>query len=187
MCRGSSRHPFDLSDSRFVSGSEKSPLEQLAATTGRGFPNLLRARKRTATGLEDRRARLGRLHHDPDTSVVLMGSWGRAEVTEGSDDDFMVLINGPDDEVEPSIDEVRTVLDRAPGDQGVFGEPVPCDGLVENVGLDRDDNTNLTRRMLSCLSLCQVLRTTSTSPGVSECFADTSTSRSRTSARRAFC
>jgi hypothetical protein len=134
-----------------VSGGGKSPLGELAAKTGRNFPNLFRARERTATGLEDRRSRLARLPHDSDTSVVLMGSWGRGEVTHRSDDDFMVVIDGPDREVKPSIDEVRTVLDQAPGDQGVFGERVACDGLVENVGLDRDRNTNLTRRMLFLL------------------------------------
>lgn len=134
-----------------MTGSGKSPLEELAATTGRDFPNLRRARERTATGLEDRRARLASMRHDSDTSVVLMGSWGRAEVTGGSDDDFMVLIDGPDREVEPSIAGVKTVLDRAPGAQGVFGDPVSCDALVDNVGLDPDINANLTRRMLFLL------------------------------------
>ena len=43
------------------------------------------------------------------------------------------------------------MLDQAPSDQGVFGEPVFCDNLVEKVGLDRDDNKNLTRRMLFIL------------------------------------
>jgi hypothetical protein len=130
----------------------ESPLEQLGASSGRGFPNLLSARERTASGLEARRSRLAELAHDGDTSVVLMGSWGRAEVTAGSDDDFMVLVDGAErDEVEPSIEAVKTVLDQAPGDQGVFGEPVFCDNLVGNVGLDRDDNKNLTRRMLFIL------------------------------------
>ena len=134
-----------------MSGGGNNPLEELAARTGRDFPNLLRARQRTAAGLEERRARLAPLPHHREASVVLMGSWGRREVTRKSDDDFMVLINGPDREVEPSIDEVRTVLDQAPGNQGIFGKRVSCDDLVENVGLDRDDNTNLTRRMLFLL------------------------------------
>lgn len=130
----------------------ESPLEQLGASSGRGFPNLLSARERTASGLEARRSRLAELAHDGDTSVVLMGSWGRAEVTAGSDDDFMVLVDGAErDEVEPPIEAVKTVLDQAPGDQGVFGEPVFCDNVVGNVGLDRDDNKNLTRRMLFIL------------------------------------
>jgi UTP:GlnB (protein PII) uridylyltransferase len=32
---------------------------------------------------------------DPGATVVLMGSWGRREVTSESDDDFMVLFEGP--------------------------------------------------------------------------------------------
>lgn len=132
--------------------SSKSPLEELGAKNGRNFPNLLRAREVTTAGLEDRRLRLAELEHDPDAAVVLMGSWGRAEVTAGSDDDFMVLVDGPKRaEAKPSIEAVKTVLDRAPGDQGVFGVPVFCDNLVENIGLDRDDNRNLTRRMLFLL------------------------------------
>ena len=129
-----------------------SPLERLAAEAGRDFPNLLTARKATANGLQDRRPRLAELNHDDDVSVVLMGSWGRAEVTSGSDDDFMVLVDGPErSKVNPAIDQVKTVLDQAPGDQGLFGEPVSCNSLVEKIGLDQDDNSNLTRRMLFLL------------------------------------
>lgn len=135
-----------------MSRSGESPLEQLADKSGRDFGNLFAARRRTTSGLEERRARLGELTHDPDVSIVLMGSWGRAEVTTGSDDDFMVLVDGPRrEEAQPPVKAVKTVLDRAPGDQGIFGEPVSCDRLVENVGLDRDDNTNLSRRMLFLL------------------------------------
>lgn len=129
-----------------------SPLEQLGTSCRRDFPNLLSARDRTASELEERGGRLAGVDHDDDTSVVLMGSWGRAEVTSGSDDDFMLLVDGADREaVRPSIDAVKTVLDQAPGDQGLFGEPVFCANLVGNIGLDKDDNKNLTRRMLFLL------------------------------------
>lgn len=128
------------------------PLERLGVQAGRNFPNLLAARERTAAGLAERRPRLAELKHDPDSCVVLMGSWGRGEVTSGSDDDFMVLVDGSErDDVEPSVDAVRGVLDNPPGEQGVFGEPVYCEVLVENIGLDRDDNRNMTRRMLFLL------------------------------------
>jgi hypothetical protein len=46
---------------------------------------------------------------------------------------------------------VRSVLDRAPGNQGIFGDPVFSDNLAQNIGLDADDNANLTRRMLFLL------------------------------------
>lgn len=84
-------------------GGNGSPLERLASETRREFTNLLRARSRTEVGLGDRRERLGRLDHDSDASVVLMGSWGRAEATSGSDDDFMVLVDGPPAELEAGL------------------------------------------------------------------------------------
>jgi hypothetical protein len=131
---------------------EASPLEQLAGASGRDFPNLLQAREVTRNGLEVRRAALARLPHDDDASVVLMGSWGRAEVTAGSDDDFMVLVRGTErEDVRPSIEDVTTVLDQAPGDQGTFGEQVGSDRLIEEIGLEEDTNSNLTRRMLLLL------------------------------------
>jgi hypothetical protein len=81
-----------------------------------------------------------------------MGSWGRAEVTAGSDDDFMVIVRGTDRrDVHPSIDDVQTVLDQAPGDQGIFGNPVGSDPLIGEIGLEEDTNSNLSRRMLLLL------------------------------------
>lgn len=81
-----------------------------------------------------------------------MGSWGRAEVTSGSDDDFMVLIHGPEGSpVEPTIDEVSEVLNHKPSEEGSFGAPVFSEKLVQHIGLDPDDNKNLTRRMLFLL------------------------------------
>jgi hypothetical protein len=135
-----------------MTANAASPLEVLAEKADRGFPNLIEARERTSVGLEERRARLGDLRHSGETSVVLMGSWGRAEVTAESDDDFMVLVQGAErSSIEPSGEAVRSVLDRAPGNQGIFGDPVFSDNLAQNIGLDADDNANLTRRMLFLL------------------------------------
>lgn len=84
--------------------------------------------------------------------MVLMGSWGRSEVTAGSDDDFMLLVKGGErEQVNPTVDAVGGVLDKAPGPQGIFGVPVFSGHLVEEIGLDDDDNKNLTRRMLLML------------------------------------
>ena len=137
-----------------------SPLEVLAEKAGRDFPHLFQARKRTATGLADRSDRLKGLAHSPDASVVLMGSWGRAEVTAGSDDDFMLLVNGVErDDVEPSVASVGYVLDSSPGTQGIFGVPVFSDRLAHDIGLDQDDNSNLTRRMLFLLESAPITGT----------------------------
>lgn len=128
------------------------PLDLLAAESGRSFPTLAAARERTRTGLAERRRRLSELAHDQDAAVVLMGSWGRAEVTSGSDDDFMLLVHGhPRFEVRPSIEDVASILDRAPGGQGIFGSPVFSDQLIGKIGLEEDSNSNLSRRMLFLL------------------------------------
>lgn len=129
-----------------------SPLGDLAAAAGRDFPNLFEARKRTEAGLLDRRSELEALPHSAETSIVLMGSWGRAEVTSESDDDFMILRHGAEgSDVKPMVEDVNQVLDQDPSEDGPFAAPVYSDNLVEKIGLDPDDNTNLTRRMLFLL------------------------------------
>jgi hypothetical protein len=128
-----------------------SALEVLSEASGRDFPNLFDARKRTAEGLEDRRNALEELRRDDDVAIVLMGSWGRAEVTSESDDDFMVLVRGDHEDVSPAISDVEQVLDRAAGDQGIFGKPVSSRKLIERIGLEEDSNSNLSRRLLLLL------------------------------------
>lgn len=129
-----------------------SPLKVLAEKADRDFSNLFEARERTSQGLAERSERLKALPHSSDVSVVLMGSWGRAEVTAGSDDDFMLLVYGAErDDVEPTVGTVANVLDGSPGTQGIFGVPVFSERLVHDIGLDQDDNSNLTRRMLFML------------------------------------
>ena len=135
-----------------MQSGESSPLAKLAEAAGRSFPHLLEARKRTATGLGERRASLAGLAHSAGASIVLMGSWGRSEVTSGSDDDFMVLVHGREDSpVAPTIDEVSEVLDHEPSEEGPFAAPVFSEKLIQHIGLDPDDNKNLTRRMLFLL------------------------------------
>ena len=125
-------------------------LSRLAESTGSEFPNLTAARERTEHALGDLR-RTG-FPHDPDAAVVLLGSWGRRERTRQSDDDFLVLVDGEErDEVLPRPEEVGTVLDAAPGRQETFGSVAFCGNLVTRIGLDKDDNRNVTQRMLLVL------------------------------------
>ena len=139
-----------------------SPLEQLQHRTGRAFPALLAARDLTARRLAERAALLGSLDVPANATVVLMGSWGRHELTRSSDDDYVVLVRGPapnDGGWGPAHDTAAQVAERfardpggfsAPGRQGVFAEVVYSSELMR-VGLDDDTNTNLTRRMLLVL------------------------------------
>jgi hypothetical protein len=135
-----------------MEASRESPLRRLAELADRDFPSLFEARQRSVDGLKKRRDDLGKLSHDAGASIVLMGSWGRAEVTTESDDDFMVLIYGEERSgVAPSVGEISAVLDNPPGSQGIFAAPVYSENLVQNIGLDDDDNKNLSRRMLFLL------------------------------------
>jgi len=130
-------------------------LRKLAEVGSVDFPALFAARDRTARELVDRRQRLAALRCDRDVSVVLMGSWGRAELTSESDDDFVVLFNGPlRKDFLPTMQAVGEILGgegRAPGPEDMFGKPVASTDLRENIGLDADSNRNLSLRMLLLL------------------------------------
>jgi hypothetical protein len=127
-------------------------LEELAGRTGDGFPHLLAARERTTLELAAARERLAAIPIDPDAAVVLFGSWGRAELTPGSDDDWLVLVAGSRrDAVRPDPDQVGAALVRSPGEQAIFGGVDFTDELAGRIGLDEDTNRNLTRRMLLML------------------------------------
>src|SRR3954447_11533135 len=71
------------------------PIELLGAHGAGGFPHLLAARERTEAALAELRGRLAGLDRDDDVAVVLFGSWGRRELTEHSDDDWLLLGDGP--------------------------------------------------------------------------------------------
>jgi hypothetical protein len=96
-----------------------------------------------------------------DAAVVLLGSWGRRELTAGSDDDWLLLVDGPPREgLGVAVDAVREVLggERAgPGPQGSFGTVAFGRDLVQHIGLEDDDNRNLTRRMLLMLESVPVV------------------------------
>lgn len=94
----------------------------------------------------------------PAVAVVFVGSWGRQELTRESDNDFYVLTAADPEESGDVVGRVKEALRgedeafREPGREGVFGgDVVALQGLIENIGLDRDTNTNLTQRMLLVL------------------------------------
>jgi hypothetical protein len=128
-------------------------VARLEAATGIRFTRIAAARRYTERRLGERRERLATLGIDPGATVVLMGSWGRREVTSESDDDFMVLLEGPAREnAQPTIDQVAEALGGdPPGAEEVFGEQVWLEDLRGKIGRDQDTNTNLTRRMLVVL------------------------------------
>lgn len=130
-------------------------LERLSEKTGEGLSNLRAARELAAREQPVFEEKLKGLARDGDTSVVLFGSWARRELTEHSDDDWLILVDGTRrGDVAPTVDEVGSILGvdgRKPGEQEIFGIHAFCDDIAEKVGLDRDDNTNLTHRVLLIL------------------------------------
>jgi hypothetical protein len=142
-----------------VSGDPAGALRALAERSRDGFPHLLAAREQTAEALEDLRARLATQPRDPDASVVLFGSWGRREVTAGSDTDWSVLVDGPPRAgVRPGgadlighLSEAAGSARRPPSQAGSFGGIVFVEPLSEQVGLRADSWDNLTLRMLLLL------------------------------------
>jgi hypothetical protein len=153
-----------------------SALERLAAHGADGFPHLLAARARTEDGLAALRARFAGdatagapatagaspIALPDDAAVVLFGSWGRRELTAHSDDDWLLLVDGPRrDGLDQAVGAVRAILgggERAgPGLQGTFGLAGFGRDLVDHIGLADDDNRNLTQRMLLMLESVPVL------------------------------
>jgi len=139
-------------------------LEDLAERTGTAFPNLAAARALTARRLEDLRTRLSEA---PPTSlladegaresIVLFGSWGRAELTPASDDDWALVVaggtphEGERDHLLAWVGDTVGGAGAAPGTQGTFGTVVSAEALSHHIGLEDDSNMNLTRRMLLLL------------------------------------
>jgi hypothetical protein len=132
-------------------------LQRLAARTGEGFPALTAARERTERRLADACAALGDVDVDADVTVALMGSWGRRELTSGSDEDWLVVhrrqAGAP---VRPGVQELSGVLRPPAGAQEIFNRAVAVRELVR-FGLDADDNANMTQRLLFLLESVPLL------------------------------
>ncbi len=137
--------------------SAASPLSELAAAGGVAFPALEAARARTASRCDAARAALAGMPRDPDVAVVLLGSWGRGEVTQGSDDDVLVVTSGAlRASLRPTVADLRPAFAQATGAQGTFDEVVALSDLA-TIGLEADSNRVLTRRMLVLLESAPLL------------------------------
>lgn len=96
---------------------------------------------------------------DVCTSLVLCGSFARYEMTDGSDCDWTLLVDGGVDVAHQKIAlEVQKVFKsgkdrglKAPGSSGIFGNICFSHNLVHRIGGNADLNENLTRRLLMIL------------------------------------
>lgn len=160
-----------------LAGGPVGALEHLATRTAQSFPALLAARRRSEAGLNALARDLAELRLPEQTSVVLLGSWGRAEVTGVSDLDWLLVDASaerapvPDGQPVPraqlalapdlagaplaaNLDDLDAIMRRhgaEPGSQGTFGTAVHVEDLAGRIGLEEDSNQNLTRRMLLVL------------------------------------
>ena len=91
-----------------------------------------------------------------DTSIVIFGSLARNEYTEGSDVDWMLLIDGSADpkhlDLEQKIKQVvDTTAKKPPGREGTFGNMAFSHEIIHQIGGEDDTNRNTTRRILLLL------------------------------------
>jgi predicted nucleotidyltransferase len=146
--RGGPKRAADALPSRPVNGSA---LDKLSTHLGATWQNIAEARRRTDHTLQ----KLGVLTDlaSEDAAIIVYGSIGRSEVTEDSDVDWTLLIDGPSDPQHSQL--VSTVSDRLvdvglnrPGRTDTFGVVADSHDLVLNIAGSQDTNENLTRRIL---------------------------------------
>lgn len=91
-----------------------------------------------------------------DASVVMFGSIARGEATPASDADWALLVDGQaNPEHVESAQQIRAkikdVIEKDPGQEGVFGTLTFSHDLIQFIGGEDDTNKNLTRRNLLLL------------------------------------
>jgi hypothetical protein len=141
-------------------------LERLEEAGAANFERLAEAGRHTELQVAEKAGKLSEGDLADDLSIVVFGSWARRELTEGSDDDWAVLVAREFPDYDTDVVHAMALAqkhlgadDRKPGSQAVFGVPFDVNGLVENIGLDADSNRNLTRRMLLLLESREVAGT----------------------------
>jgi hypothetical protein len=85
----------------------------------------------------------------------VFGSLARGEITEGSDLDWTLLVDGQVDvrhaDIARAIADIVDDENKKPGPTGVFGGLTFSHDIVHFIGSDDDTNTNTTRRILLLL------------------------------------
>ena len=139
-------------------------VEELPGATDH-CASLLHARETTKTRLAELREKVDGDLLPERSSLVLFGSWGRHELTGESDDDWALIVDNDDVNLDGPIvrgglEYLRDVFQEksAPGRQAYFGCAFHSTPLRERIGLDEDDTRNLTRRMLLLLESVAVTR-----------------------------
>ena len=113
-----------------------------------------RSKQYSETQLRAIRARLDSVARKDDI-ILTCGSYARREASPNSDIDFYVITQqyiaeaGVPGLVEPIRDAISEIVPIEPGETGAFAKHENRDGMLLNIGGDKDDNQKITRRMLS--------------------------------------
>lgn len=130
-------------------------VEELEGKCEGNWPAIRASRAATSDKINEIKDALAKFESQQEVSVVVTGSFGRGEMTSGSDFDWMLLIDGPSDPehftVAQKITEVLDPLVKAPGRTQTFGGLVSSHDLVHYIAGTKDTNDNLTRRILLLL------------------------------------
>jgi Nucleotidyltransferase domain len=133
-----------------------SPLFQLERVLGSDWPHLRKAFTETRTVVNEL-DQLLKGTASADSSIVVTGSLGRKEYTQGSDLDWILLVDGAADARDQ---KTFLTIDRAihgvsrfkrPGKEGTFGRLAFSQPMVHHIGGEEDSNSNTTRRILLLL------------------------------------
>jgi len=115
-------------------------VEELPAAATR-CAALLEARKKTQVKLQQLREKIDGAQLPARTSLVLFGSWGRHELTDESDDDWALLVDDSDlnlegPAVQAALAHLRDIFNagQPPGRQAYFGCAFHSEPLRERIG-----------------------------------------------------
>ncbi|MEA2236642.1 MAG: hypothetical protein QOC81_1366 [Thermoanaerobaculia bacterium] len=127
-------------------------IDVLEARLGANWASIRAARERTEAIIAELHAATADLH-DANYSIIVTGSLGRGEATEGSDADWLLLVDGRSDPEHAILarsirSRIVEVVGKNVGRTGTFGDIVASHELVHYIAGTRDSNENLTRRIL---------------------------------------
>ncbi|HEX6909980.1 MAG TPA: nucleotidyltransferase domain-containing protein, partial [Longimicrobium sp.] len=135
---------------------------ELRDRLGADWPYIEAARDRAAGTMERLRRELCHPHLvPPDTTLVVFGSLARRELTDGSDVDWTLLVDGAADPDHPLHavrirGRLREMELIGPAAGGPFGSLTFSHDLIHRIGGDNDTNHNTTQRLLLLLESAPV-------------------------------
>ncbi|MGB8683494.1 MAG: nucleotidyltransferase domain-containing protein [Candidatus Binatus sp.] len=134
---------------------EPTSVEALAKQCDATWPAIEAARAKAREQIDLVKRELIKVD-DPNVSVVVTGSFGRGEVTGGSDFDWMLLVDGGSNPEHfllagPVLEALVKLRIKRPGPTETFGQLVSSHDLVHYIAGTKDTNENLTRRILLLL------------------------------------